>query len=75
MKIILAREEVSPIKADNHGQTPLMFAASQGIRSVVALLQPYEEVVRKTFWGLGGTTLLKLLAFLSFGPGCLWSFP
>jgi len=40
VKILLERDDVSPDKPDDDGQTPLQGAIQRGNAGVVALLQP-----------------------------------
>ena len=45
VKILLGREDVTPDKPDNRGQTPFMCTAKRGHQEVVTLLQPYNETI------------------------------
>jgi len=44
VKILLEREEVSPDKPDNSGETALSFAAGEGHEGVVRILWEREKV-------------------------------
>ena len=44
VKILLQREEVNPEKPDDHGRTPLWYAASCGHEGMVRMLLRREEV-------------------------------
>jgi len=53
VKILLARAKVNPGKSDNHGQTPLLYAADRGSEGIVKILLGREEVNpdEPDYWG------------------------